>query len=70
MLSKRIWICVVVLLLTAAIGTAVASTEYEKLTNKEKLGKQIFFDKKLSINENQACAACHAPQEGFTGPIL
>ncbi|CAG1001758.1 Methylamine utilization protein MauG [Methanosarcinales archaeon] len=62
MLSKRIWICAAVLLLTAAIGTAAA------LTDKEQLGKHIFYDKELSINENQACAACHAPQVGFTGP--
>ena len=62
MLGKRIWICAAVLLLVAAIGSAAA------LTNNEKLGKEIFFDKKLSINKNQACAACHAPEVGFTGP--
>lgn len=62
MLSKRIWICMAVLLLMAATGIAAA------LTNNEKLGKEIFFDNKLSINENQACAACHGPQVGFTGP--
>jgi cytochrome c peroxidase len=62
MLGKRIWICAAVLLLVVAIGSAAA------LTNNEKLGKEIFFDKKLSINKNQACAACHAPEVGFTGP--
>jgi cytochrome c peroxidase len=39
-----------------------------KSWNNEKLGKEIFSDKKLSINKNQACTACHAPQVGFTGP--
>jgi len=62
MLRKRIWICAAVLLLVAAIGSAAA------LTNNENLGKEIFFDKQLSINKNQACAACHAPEVGFTGP--
>jgi cytochrome c peroxidase len=62
MLWKRFWICAAVLLLVAAIGSAAA------LTNNEKLGKEIFFDKQLSINKNQACAACHAPEVGFTGP--
>jgi len=62
MLGKRIWICAAVLLLVTAIGSAAA------LTDKEKLGKEIFFDKKLSINKNQACAACHGPEVGFTGP--
>ena len=35
----------------------------------EELGKSIFFDENLSIERNQACAACHAPSVGFTGPI-
>lgn len=60
MLSKRIWICVIILLLTAATAAALNDTE--------QLGKNIFFDKKLSIDKNQACAACHSPQVGFTGP--
>jgi cytochrome c peroxidase len=32
------------------------------------LGKSIFFDENLSINANQSCAACHAPEVGWTGP--
>lgn len=32
------------------------------------LGKSLFFDQRLSANENQACAACHGPQVGWTGP--
>lgn len=34
----------------------------------EQLGKQIFFDKNLSSPAGQACASCHAPEVGFTGP--
>lgn len=34
----------------------------------EQLGKQIFFDEKLSTPAGQACASCHAPEVGFTGP--
>ena len=62
MLIKKICMCGVILLLTAAIGTAM------ELNDKEKLGKSIFFDKDLSIMENQACASCHAPVVGWTGP--
>ena len=40
----------------------------QSLTNKEQLGKSVFFDTNLSINFNQACAACHSPATGFTGP--
>jgi cytochrome c peroxidase len=38
------------------------------LTPQEQLGKSIFFDKNLSINANQSCAACHDPAAGWTGP--
>lgn len=32
------------------------------------LGKALFFDPNLSANGKQSCAACHAPEVGFTGP--
>lgn len=32
------------------------------------VGKLIFFDSRLSLNENQSCAACHDPASGWTGP--
>ena len=39
------------------------------LSNTEALGKQIFFDKQLSVNGNQSCASCHEPSAGWTGGI-
>jgi len=38
------------------------------LTALEQLGKQIFFDTRLSTPAGQACASCHLPEAGFTGP--
>lgn len=38
------------------------------LTPLELLGKKLFFDENLSLNANQSCASCHAPEVGFTGP--
>jgi cytochrome c peroxidase len=35
----------------------------------ELLGKLLLFDKQLSVNRNEACAFCHMPETGFTGPI-
>lgn len=32
------------------------------------LGEAIFFDENLSLNGNQACASCHDPAWGWTGP--
>lgn len=37
------------------------------LTPDEQLGKAIFFDK-ISSPDNMACAECHGPSVGFTGP--
>jgi cytochrome c peroxidase len=33
------------------------------------LGKLLFYDKQLSVHRNEACAFCHMPEAGFTGPI-
>ncbi len=52
-----------VLLLSAA---AVASAG--SLTPQQQLGKDLFYDTNLSEPAGQACAACHAPQVGYTGP--
>ena len=35
---------------------------------KVELGRLLFFDASLSANGTQSCAACHAPETGFTGP--
>ena len=32
------------------------------------LGQALFFDKALSLNDNQACSTCHEPDEGFAAP--
>lgn len=31
------------------------------------LGKKLFFDKRLSINDSQACVSCHKLEDGFAG---
>jgi cytochrome c peroxidase len=33
------------------------------------LGRQLFFDKRLSLNEMIACASCHDPQKAFTDQL-
>src|SRR5258708_21054765 len=35
----------------------------------ETLGELTLFDKNISPNRNQACASCHMPYAGFSGPI-
>jgi cytochrome c peroxidase len=53
------------LIIACAVGTGTVHA----LQPMEQLGKSIFFDKNLSLKKNQACAACHGPKVGFTGPI-
>jgi cytochrome c peroxidase len=35
----------------------------------ETLGELMLFDKKMSVDRNQACGFCHMPYAGFSGPI-
>jgi cytochrome c peroxidase len=51
-----------ILIVSAAVASAA------ELTAKQRLGKSIFFDKSLSLRQNQSCAACHSADTGFTGP--
>jgi cytochrome c peroxidase len=60
---------IVLILLSLFLWSTWLSAQAPPLSNLEKLGKAIFFDQNLSIQKNQACAACHAPEAGWTGPI-
>jgi cytochrome c peroxidase len=54
------------LLLLAALAPPALAAD---LTAQAQLGKHLFFDSDLSAPAGQACAACHAPAVGWTGPI-
>ncbi|MEI8289678.1 MAG: MbnP family protein [Verrucomicrobiota bacterium] len=36
------------------------------LVERVELGKKLFFDPRISINDQQSCADCHAPEKAFT----
>jgi cytochrome c peroxidase len=72
-MKKIIFISGVLFLLTGLLlmgnrSSALAQDPVSPLSGIEALGKAIFFDKNLSANGVQSCAACHAPEVGFTGP--
>ncbi|MCL4487562.1 MAG: cytochrome C [Chloroflexi bacterium] len=70
MLDKRTLISafgsLTILFVIATTGTVAA--QGPGLTQQEQLGKLLFFDTNLSDPPGQACAVCHGPQVGFTGP--
>ncbi len=63
----KLWL-VPLFALVMCVGLPMAAGAQEELTDIEQLGKSIFFDENLSINNNQSCASCHDPAWGWTGP--
>lgn len=55
-------------LVVSAIALLAAPVAAQELAPIEELGKFLFFDTNLSTPPGQSCAACHAPEVGFTGP--
>ena len=46
---------------------SVPVPEYNPLTDeKVALGRKLFFDRRLSLNDTFSCAMCHIPEQGFT----
>lgn len=37
---------------------------------KVQLGRKLFYDRRLSLNQTQSCAMCHIPEQGFTNNEL
>jgi cytochrome c peroxidase len=51
-----------------ALGRLSAPPD-DQIRQIELLGKLMLYDKHLSVNRNEACAFCHTPETGFTGPV-
>lgn len=47
----------------------LASPPDNQVQQVELLGKLMLYDKNLSVNRNEACAFCHTPETGFSGPV-
>lgn len=56
------------LIATVLAATPSVSVPMPSVSAQQQLGKALFFDQNLSANKNQACAACHGPAAGWTGP--
>src|SRR5882724_5450272 len=64
----------------ASVEAEINRTEAETLARVEQgsldqsqqvvlLGKLLFYDQELSVRRNEACAFCHMPEAGFSGPV-
>jgi cytochrome c peroxidase len=74
MLSSRTMAAASVLTLSGFISACNNSTDTitpdatAVTTEKQQLGKQLFFDTSLSSPAGQSCSSCHLPGAGFTDP--
>jgi len=59
--SKCIFLSIACFCVNPAFGQVLSPSEL--------LGKSVFMDENLSLNGNQSCASCHAPEVGWTGPL-
>ena len=50
------------------LGLPIAPAPEDNPMNAEKiaLGKKLFFDRRLSLNNTFSCAMCHIPEQGFS----
>lgn len=50
----------------SAIGPVMSPADNPMSLEKVELGRKLFFDKRLSIDETVSCATCHVPEFAFT----
>ena len=50
------------------LGLPIAPAPEDNPVNEEKiaLGRKLFFDRRLSLNNTFSCAMCHIPEQGFS----
>lgn len=52
----------------SGLSQSVLAGKSAELSPKQQLGKQLFFETRLSNPSGQACASCHAPGSAFSDP--
>ncbi len=48
--------------------SAVIPKDHPLTHEKLKLGKRLYFEKRLSLDNSISCASCHVPEKGFADP--
>ncbi len=52
---------------TEAQALKLIDTNLDSMHQIQTLGKLEIFDRRLSVNKNEACSTCHMPKTGYTG---
>ena len=67
-MKQKIWFFITscVLLLQVACTETETIYEVDQTTYAYTLGKQLFFDTRLSVDGSVSCASCHHPEKAFT----
>jgi cytochrome c peroxidase len=60
---------VLALALACLLTMLCASVAFAGMTKEEELGQLLYFDRYLSLNQNQSCASCHDPNAGWADPL-
>ncbi len=58
-----------VLFVAGFLTLLCTSMAFAGLTKEQNLGQFLYFDRYLSLNQNQSCASCHDPGAGFADPL-
>jgi cytochrome c peroxidase len=56
-------------ILAGLLSLTCATMALAGFTKEEDLGRLLYFDRYLSLNQNQSCASCHDPGAGFADPL-
>jgi cytochrome c peroxidase len=66
--TRRITLALFAPMLLCLLAAYVAPQAAHALTNKQRVGKYLFFDAHLSQPAGESCASCHGHSVGWTGP--
>lgn len=57
------------ILIFGVLVLAISAAAQLQQPSVEMLGRHIYFDQRLSENQNMSCATCHAGEAGWAGPL-
>ncbi len=69
MFRRQIYFTFLVLVLLVGMFGKLPAIKSKKILTREAIGKKLFFDKILSLDNSVSCASCHKPQFAFSDTV-